>query len=229
MERVATAPTAILVVNPDVRLGPGSLSALLEGLRRPGTGVAVPQPLDAQGRPVRSIRRSPTVARAFGDAFLGARRAGRYPRWGELVTDPAEYTTEHPVAWAEGSAQLISAECWKECGPWDESFFLYSEETEFNLRAADLGYDVRFVPAAQIVHLKGRSEIDPGLWSILVTNRVRLFARRRGRLRAVPFWFALFLREASRSVLGYPTSRRALAALVNPRRMREWPTAEWVR
>jgi GT2 family glycosyltransferase len=42
---------------------------------------------------------------------------------------------------------LISADCARACGPWDESFFLYSEETDFALRAGDLGFATAFVPA----------------------------------------------------------------------------------
>ena len=35
---------------------------------------------------------------------------------------------------------LVSSECMSAAGGWDESFFLYSEETDFALRARDLGY-----------------------------------------------------------------------------------------
>ncbi|GAB3744873.1 glycosyltransferase family 2 protein [Microlunatus parietis] len=214
----AAAPyTAALVLNPDVRLEPGCLATLVTALRAPGVGIAVPRLIDAAGKLILSQRREPTLARAFADALVGAERAGRTVRFGEVVSDPARYQGEADLDWAEGSTQLISAECLRSCGPWDESFFLYSEETDFDLRAGDHGFAVRYVPAARAVHLEGGSGQTPALWSLLVLNRVRLFRRRNGLPRAVLFWLAILLREASRAVLGRRTSRAAVRRLIDPR------------
>jgi GT2 family glycosyltransferase len=109
--------------------------------------------------------------------------------------------------------------CTAACGPWDESFFLYSEETEFHLRARDRGFSIRYVPTALAVHLGGDSTTSAGLWSMLVANRVKLFAQRHGLLRAVPYWFVLLLRECTRTLLGKQTSRVAARALLSPRRL----------
>lgn len=221
--------TSFLILNPDIELQPQSARALLRGLRSPGVGVAVPQTLNSSGAPVRSVRRRPSVSRAFGEALLGPIRAGRFPRWGDLVTDPNEYLTEHDVAWAEGSAQLISADCWRACGRWDESFFLYSEETEYHLRVQDHGFSVRFVPDAQVVHHKGESTTNPKLWSLLMANRVHLFRQRHGVLQTVSYWLACVLREARRSLMGHATSRRALVTLMNPSLMRRPRSSEWIK
>lgn len=216
---VAASPShrAVLVLNPDVRLRPGCVSVLLSRLEQPGVGVATPLLLDGQGDLHFSMRREPTTLRALGDAFLGARRAGRWSALGEIVTIPQSYEDARPTDWAEGSTQLISAACWQACGPWDESFFLYSEETEFGLRARDRGFATWFDPAATAVHLQGESQSSPDLWALLVVNRVRLQARRRGRGAAATFWAATMLREASRAALGRPTSRAAVRALLRPR------------
>jgi GT2 family glycosyltransferase len=170
---------------------------------------------------IESMRREPTVLRAWGDAVLGARRAGRHPALGEVVTDPKCYEMETITDWAEGSTLLITKECWDCCAPWDESFFLYSEETDFALRARDAGFVSRYVPHARAVHLQGDSAKAPGLWTLVMLNKVRLFHRRNGRMRTAAYWGALVSREASRAVLGKATSRAAVKALVNPRRLRE--------
>lgn len=211
--------TAALVLNPDVRLTPDCLAELLTALRAPGVGIAVPRLIDAAGKLILSQRREPTLARAFADALIGAERAGR-TRYGEVVSDPARYESACDLDWAEGSTQLISAECLRACGPWDESFFLYSEETEFDLRAGDHGFAVRYEPTAQAVHLEGGSGQTPALWSLLVLNRVRLFRRRNGLPRAILFWLAILLREVSRAILGWRTSRAALRWLIDPRSAR---------
>jgi N-acetylglucosaminyl-diphospho-decaprenol L-rhamnosyltransferase len=218
--RAAPPRDAILVLNPDVRLMPGCAAELLAALG-PGTGLAVPHLVDGDFELIESLRREPTVLRAWGDALLGARRAGRYPALGEVVTQRQRYDREAVTDWAEGSTLLISAECWQRCAPWDESFFLYSEETEFALRARDAGLVTRYVPSARAVHLEGDSGQSPGLWTLLVLNRVRLFRRRNGRIRTAAYWAALLTREASRAALGKATSRAAARALVSPRRLRE--------
>jgi len=225
----ATPHTAVLVLNPDVRLTEGCVPELLRGLREPGTGIAVPRLLDAKDKLIESMRREPTILRAFGDAVLGAQRAGRYPALGEMVTDPRRYDRETLTDWAEGSTQLISKQCWDRCGPWDESYFLYSEETDFDLRAGDAGFATRYIPTALAIHLEGDSGSSPRLWALLIVNRVRLFRRRNGLPRAVPFWLATFLRELTRALLGKQTSRAAVRALVGPSRLREVPGPHTVR
>jgi GT2 family glycosyltransferase len=228
---VAVAPphTAVLVLNPDVRLRPGCVPELLRALRTPGAGIAVPRLTDGQGELILTMRREPTIRRALGDALLGAHRAGRVRMLGEVVTDPARYRVATVTDWAEGSTQLIGGECWRRCAPWDESFFLYSEETDFALRARDAGFATRFVPTAHAIHLGGDSRVSPGLWTLLTLNRLRLYRRRQGAVRAIGFWAALLLRELSRAGLGRVPSRAAVRALLDPARLRQPPGPELVR
>ncbi|WP_410169485.1 glycosyltransferase family 2 protein, partial [Actinacidiphila rubida] len=113
--------------------------------------------------------------------------------------------------------------CLEACGDWDESFFLYSEETEYCLRARDRGYATRLQPQAAAVHLGGDSRVSPYLWTLLTLNRVRLHRRRHGAVPAAAFWAAVLLREASRAALGRAPSRAAAAALVSPAKLRRPP------
>lgn len=225
--RHARAGEALLVLNPDVRLAQGCVPALLDALDVPGVGVAVPRLVDGDGVLVPSMRREPTLLRAVADTVLGASRAGGIATLGEVVTAPGEYERSQPTDWAEGSTQLISAECWARCGPWDESFFLYSEETDFHLRVRDAGLTTCFVPTALAVHLGGDSTTSPRLWSMLVANRVKLFSGRNGPVRSAAFWVALLLREASRAALGRATSRRAVRTLLSPAALRAPRGPEW--
>jgi N-acetylglucosaminyl-diphospho-decaprenol L-rhamnosyltransferase len=224
----AGAHTAILILNPDVRLGPGCIAELLRALRQPGIGIAVPRLVDAHGQVIDSMRREPTVARAFGDAILGARRAGSFVTFGEVVTDRPAYEVEQRTDWAEGSTQLISAECWRACGAWDERFFLYSEETEYGLRARDNGYATLYVPTARAIHLEGGSASSPKLWAMLVTNRIRFFRLRHGPFHTAALWAATLIREASRALLGKPTSQAALRSLLDKQLLRREPGPEMI-
>jgi N-acetylglucosaminyl-diphospho-decaprenol L-rhamnosyltransferase len=145
------------------------------------------------------------------------------------VTDPSRYRTSDEPEWAEGSTQLISSACWATCGRWDESFFLYSEETEYHLRARRLGHRIRYVPTAEATHLEGGSLGSVRLWPLLVVNKVRLHRRRHGLAMTVLFWMAVVLHEASRALVGRPANRAALRALLSWSRMRAPAGPDWLR
>ena len=215
--------TAALVLNPDVRLEPGCVPGMLEPLDDPSSpraGIVVPRIQDPDGALSYSLRREPSVGRALGEAVLG-RRAGRVPWLGEVVLDEGEYQAPTTADWATGAIMLLSAQCLAACGPWDESFFLYSEETEFALRARDRGFATRFAPKAVATHIGGESKTSAQLWTLLVLNRVKLYRRRHSAPASAAYWGATVLRELPRAALGARRSRSAIAALCRPSRLRQ--------
>ena len=213
--RAMPSADAVLVLNPDIRLRPRSVALLLAALREPAVGITVPRLIDEHGDTAPSLRRAPSVLRALGEAVLGGRRAGRFELLGEVVRDPDRYEVAGTAAWASGAAMMIARQCFDAVGPWDESFFLYAEETEFALRAADAGFTLRYVPEAVAVHIGGEAHESPELWSLLMANRVRLFSQRHGPWRTAAFRGALVLNEAVRAA-GSRTHRAGLRALLPP-------------
>ncbi len=220
---------AALILNPDIRLhvgsvrrmydliadGPGDGAAAPDGAR---TGIVVPRIVDEQGNLAHSLRREPTLLRALGEAALGA-RAGRLAPLGELVLDESAYARPAVADWATGAIMLISKSCLDACGPWDESFFLYSEETEFALRARDCGYLTRLAPRATATHIGGESRVSPELWTLVMSNKIRLYRCRHTLPASVAYWAAAVLREAPRAALGHERSRHAVRTLLSPGRL----------
>ncbi len=214
---------AFFVMNPDCRVRPDTLGTLAAVLREPGRGIAVPRITDPDGHTQFSLRRAPSVRGAFAEAFIGGTRAGRAGP-GEVITDPAAYERPGRAVWATGAAMLVAAEAWRDIGPWDESFLLYSEETDYCLRAADLGWTTWYEPASVIEHIGGASGVDPVLASLLVVNKVRLFRRRHGPVRGTAYYVAVLAGEAVRALAGRRTSRASVVALLRPsRRMTALP------
>ncbi|SDI66272.1 glycosyltransferase [Nonomuraea jiangxiensis] len=222
---IAAAPGCdVLVLNPDTRLLPGSIDTLRAALAVPGTGIAVPRITGDSGEPHLSLRRRPTVLRALGEALLGGHRAGRVPALGELVVSPANYERDGTADWATGAAWLVSARCAEALGPLDERYFLYSEETEYMLRAGDRGFAVRYAEAAHAVHLGGDQAVSSRLWALSAANRVRLHRERHGRPRALLMWLAVVLNETIRALTrGRTGGARHRAALRALWRMPRWP------
>lgn len=214
----------VYVLNPDCRLRSGAIAPLLDCLEEPGRGIVVPYMVNPDGTLQPSLRRMPTVGRAVAEAVVGGALAGRMGTAGELVTDPRDYARPGAFAWATGAALMLAPRMIREVGAWDESFLLYSEETDYCLRAADLGWATWYEPASVIEHIGGASGIDPVLASLLVVNKVRLFRRRHGPVRGTAYYVAVLAGEAVRALAGRRTSRASVVALLRPsRRMTALP------
>jgi N-acetylglucosaminyl-diphospho-decaprenol L-rhamnosyltransferase len=205
---------AVFVTNPDCRLRPGALRRLADALRVPGRGIAVPRVLNPGGSLQPSLRRTPTVGRAWAEAFLGGGLAGRLGTLGELVMDPRRYEHPGPTSWGTGAAMLLSTQTIRDTGAWDESFFLYSEETEYSLRARDRGHGTWYEPAAVIEHIGGEGITNPQLSALMVVNKVILFRRRHGRPASWAYLAAIVVNESIRALAGRRTSRATTVALL---------------
>ncbi|MFL6143612.1 MAG: glycosyltransferase family 2 protein [Labedaea sp.] len=210
---------AVLLMNPDCRLRPGAIAALAEALAGSGgsrRGIVAPKLVNQDGSLQPTLRRMPTVRGALAEALLGGGRAGRTRGLGELVFDEQAHDTPGDPAWVTGCVLLMSAAALAETGPWDETFLLYSEETDFMFRAADHGWTLWYEPAAVVEHIGGEAGTHPGLAALLVTNKVRLFRRRHGRLHSTAYRIAVLLGESLRALAGRRTARASLTALLRP-------------
>jgi N-acetylglucosaminyl-diphospho-decaprenol L-rhamnosyltransferase len=214
--REALSAEAILILNPDIRLREGSVPPLLEALREPNVGIAAPQVRSPQGALERSLRREPTLTRAIGLNRTGLAALSEY------VADPAEYDCPRIVDWALGAVLLVSRRCYDVLGGWDESFFLYSEETDFCLRARDAGLRTRYEPRSVAVHIGGQSGQTHKTHVMRILNRVRLYRRRHGAPASWCYFWLTVASELSWAMRGHRESRSSVMAVLRPsRRPRE--------
>src|SRR6266567_6595329 len=210
--REAMPADAILILNPDVRMQERSALPLLEALSQSDVGIVVPQVRSAQGALELSLRREPTLLRA-----LGLTRT-RLAALSEYVTEPGDYLRPCVVDWALGAALLISRSCFGAVGGLDESYFLYSEETDLSLRARDAGCLTRYEPRSVVVHIGGGSGRNHKTHTMQIVNRVRLYRRRNGVLASWCYYWLTVVSEASWVIRGHSQSRTAIAALLRPTR-----------
>jgi N-acetylglucosaminyl-diphospho-decaprenol L-rhamnosyltransferase len=208
--RAAPEEDAVFILNADVVLGADCVGPLLRRLLQPNIGVVVPRVLNSDGSTHQSLRREPTFLRAVG---LGRTRV---PLLSEYVTDPAAYELPSAVDWALGAAMMISRECFDTLGGWDTSYFLYSEETDFCLRAEDLGWKTWYEPASHVMHIGGGSGRTDDTHVMQIVNRVRLYSRRHWTAAALAYYFLNVLSELSWVARGQRQSRAAVRALLKP-------------
>jgi GT2 family glycosyltransferase len=213
---------SVLVLNPDLVLAPGSIQALFATVTRRGTGAAVPRMLDEDGHLFPSLRREPSFTRALGDALFGKAWPNR-PAWlFEMVWTREPYECEGAVQWATGAALIVSAEADAAVGAWDDAwFFLYLEETDYCRRLREVGYTIRYVPDATVVHRGGGSGVSFDLVALNVVNRIRYFRKYHSRWASAMFRAAVILTELLR--VHRPGNRRALWALMSACRWSRLP------
>lgn len=211
---VAQSPPAdaVLVLNPDAVLDPGCVPTMAEVLTGTGAGVVAPRVREQDGSLSPTLRRGPTMARVGGLSFTGL------AAFTERIEQPSAYTTEREVDWAVGAILLIDMACFDALGGFDESYFLYSEETDFCLRARDRGWTTVYTPDAGAMHIGGGSGESATTHTMKIVNRIRLYRRRHTTSAAAAYYALAVVTELRRAVLGHRRSWATLTALVVPSR-----------
>lgn len=210
---IATIPgdADILILNPDIRVAPGSIARLLGPLRKADIGITVPKILHEDGTLFHSLRREPSIVTAWADALLGTKLGYGLDR-GECICSDSRYERAGPVDWASGAALAVSAPARARIGDWDETFFLYSEEVDFQRRARAAGYQIAYVPEASFVHIGGDYSRNARLYAILTTNRIRDYGRHHGPVATACFRAAVLTGELLRSMRGSAVNRAGVMA-----------------
>lgn len=207
----ASPPAAsILILNPDATLDPLSVPAMLEVLQKPKVGIVAPRVRESDESLSPTLRRGPTLGRVGGLSFTG------WPVFTERIENPQEYVAEHEVEWAVGAILLVARECYDLLGGLDESYFLYSEETDFSLRAKDAGWATVYTPNAGAMHIGGGSGESATTHMMKQINRVRLYRRRAGSVPAGFYFGMTVLNELRRALLGHNKSWPTVRALLRP-------------
>lgn len=210
--REATPAEAILILNPDVLLHPRAVRLLFEALQEPEVGIVVPQVRTAEGGLDLSLRREPSLLRTLGLTWT------KLGLFSEYVAKPADYTCPRIVDWALGAVLMMSRMCYDALGGWDESYFLYSEETDLSLRARDSGILTRYEPQSVATHIEGQSGRSQKTHSMRTVNRVRLYRRRHGIVASWCYYWLVVANELSWVLRGRRESWSAAMAVLVPSR-----------
>ncbi|WP_291079818.1 glycosyltransferase [Dietzia sp. UBA5065] len=213
-----------VVINPDLRLPDGALERWVDSARRTGAAAVAPAMVDSDGSLHRSLHREPTLLRALGDALLGDHLLGRPSAFTERVSDPRDYSRPGTAEWVTGAALLARRDVVEAVGPWDERFFLYSEETDYCRRIRELGHEILFDPDVTVVHHGAGSGTSHELDTLLAVNKVRYAAKWHGAAYADLLRLVLVLA----ALLRYrrPGSRHTRITLLDPARWDALPKAE---
>lgn len=155
----------LLQLNPDTLIKPGALERLVHFLGEdPKAGICGPKVLNKDGTLQKACRRGEPRPLAVISYFTGLSRLfPRSKRFGEYLMSYMDEDETHTAASLSGSCMLIRREVVEQIGYLDERFFAYQEDADYCFRARQAGWQVYYVPAAQIVHFGGQggSRVHP--------------------------------------------------------------------
>lgn len=177
--RCGAAPY-VLLLNPDTRLDPDALRAMVNALEaEPRRGAVGPRIIREDGTLHFSIRRFPRASSSFAQAFF-LHRFWPKARWvDELIRDPDRYQSPGHADWVSGACILLRRTAIEELGGLDAGFFLYREDVDLCRRLWDAGWEVWFDPRAACIHEGGASQSGESLLGVLAASRIR-YARKHG-------------------------------------------------
>jgi GT2 family glycosyltransferase len=152
----------IAVLNDDATAHPGWLEALVGALAtRPDVGMGASQVRHASDG-------------CLDSAGMLLCLDGSSKQRGHLES-PACYTRQEEALLPSGSAALYRREMLEEIGLFDESFFLYCEDTDLGLRARWAGWECLYVPEAVVEHRYSHSSGKASALKAYYVERNRLF------------------------------------------------------
>ncbi|CAN5718229.1 glycosyltransferase family 2 protein [soil metagenome] len=160
----AHAQAPIGVATPSLHVDPDSLWQLFVAIRDDAAvGVVGPQLRYADNTRQDSRRRFPTPLTGFLESTWLGRMWPQNPWSRRLHLADWPATFRQDVDWLIGAAMLARRTALEAVrqpayiGPFDEAFFMYSEELDLCRRIKQAGWRIVYVPEALVVHYEGRS------------------------------------------------------------------------
>ncbi len=148
----------VVLLNSDTIVPEGALDTLVAALRStPGIVAIAPRLVDGSGRPELSFGRMLGPLNELRQKTIGGLYAAGF---GPMVKRVRRWThTEGDHDWASGACLMVRRRDALRAGLLDERFFLYAEDVDFCSSLRALGGRIHFTPAAEVIHLRGRSGI----------------------------------------------------------------------
>jgi N-acetylglucosaminyl-diphospho-decaprenol L-rhamnosyltransferase len=146
----------VVVANPDIEWGDGSLDTLLDAAARwPRAGAFGPLIRNPDNSVYPSARLVPSLGKGIGHALLG-RVWPRNP-WTLAYKQSDTLVEERVAGWLSGSCLLLRREAFDSVDGFDPRYFMYFEDVDLGERLGRAGWLNVYVPSAEVVHIQGHS------------------------------------------------------------------------
>ena len=147
------APDDVLILNPDVVAGAGSIRALGQHLEtHPKAGIVVPNLVNPDGSTQTSVRTFPSPLTMLARRSPFGRTAPGRAVLARHIDKQLDRTAPRAVDWGLGAAMLVRHAAIVRVGGMDERLFLYGEDVDWCYRMWQADWEVHVVPAAVMEH-----------------------------------------------------------------------------
>jgi len=175
-----TSGRYVLVLNADAWLDAGALQALVEFAdAHPRAAVVGPRLRNPDGTLQRSVRGFPTLWRLATEYLFLRKLAPRSQALNAFYAGGFAHDSVREAEFVMGAVLLVRRAAIGEVGPADDSFFLFSEETDWCYRFQQAGWQVLFFPGAVATHVYGAAH-GGRLFREQVRGHLRFLAKHRG-------------------------------------------------
>jgi len=147
----------VLISNPDVVLGVGSIDALQTAAAVDDAIAAVgPAVLNPDGSVYPSARAVPSLRTGVGHAlFANLWQRNPWTLAYRRETGPSDETRD--AGWLSGSCLLVRRSAFDHVGGFDEGYFMYFEDVDLGFRLGRDGFRNVYEPAARVTHAGAHS------------------------------------------------------------------------
>ena len=139
-----TSGEYVLILNADAWLVGDAAERLVDAAdRHPRAALVGPRLRNPDGSLQRSVRGFPTLWRLATEYLYLRKLAPRSQALNAFYAGGFAHDAERTVEWVMGSCMLVRRAAFEEVGPFDERYFLFSEEVDWMRRATDRGWSCR--------------------------------------------------------------------------------------
>ena len=175
-----TSGRYVLLLNSDAWLDDGALDALVGCAgEHPDAAVVGPRLRYPDGRLQRSVRGYPTLWRLATEFFFLRRLAPRSRTLNAFYGAGFDHASVRDAEVLMGAVWLVRRAAIDEVGPADETFFLFSEETDWAYRFTRAGWKLLFCPDAGATHVYAASHKGL-LFTENLRGQLRFLRKHRG-------------------------------------------------
>jgi N-acetylglucosaminyl-diphospho-decaprenol L-rhamnosyltransferase len=147
----------ILVVNPDVVLGPGSIDTMVRtGSEQPDIASIGPRTLTTDGEVYPSARSVPSLRTGVGHALFVNLWVGN-PWTRAYRNDTQSDPVRRDAGWLSGACVLVRRSIFEAVDGFDEGYFMYFEDVDLGYRLGKAGYRNVYEPSATAIHTGAHS------------------------------------------------------------------------
>jgi GT2 family glycosyltransferase len=190
----------VLLLNPDTLVKPDALNTLVDFMEdHPAAGAAGARLFNPDGTLQESCLPLPTLFREFWRLHHldHIRPVGSYDMTKWPVNQPRQVDILY------GACLMMRRELMCQIGLMDENYFMYTEEVDMCYRVRQAGYNLYWVPQAEVIHYGGQStsQISEKMFIQLYLSKVQYFRKNHGKLASALYKVILMFAASHRLVL----------------------------